>query len=230
MDFTLPYADDNISFMRKALIFIIAVALPLVGLCTSVYWDRGELSTLGYDDWEDTTEYFWSVYMGDWEGGGESAYMSIGFKTKMSGYEVIVSPGQMDVASEKWAKWCFPDELITEEFVKEDYFLTNTKWGGDDASFRIMENDECTFGYAVRSYGDANGVGADEWVYGWVTFVFEDGIPYPSNGCYVFGADGIYTESSEYLPRQLQPAQTPEPGTFSLVLVGIVALSLRRRV
>ena len=54
MDFTLPYADDNISFMRKALIFIIAVALPLVGLCTSVYWDRGELSTLGYDDWEDT--------------------------------------------------------------------------------------------------------------------------------------------------------------------------------
>ncbi len=214
--------------MRKTLIFLTAFVLPCTGLCTSVSW-LGELSTLGYDGWEDTTEYFWSVYMGDWEGGGESAYMSIGFKTKVGDRRVTISPGTMDLAAEKWAKRCFGAVPITEEFIKEDYFLTNTKWGNEDSSFSVSKDGRCTFGYAVRSYGDANGVGAGEWVYGWVTLIFSDGIPYPSNGCYVFGADGIYAGSSEYIPRQLPPAQTPEPGTLSLVLFGFSILAFRRR-
>ncbi len=215
--------------MRKALTFLIAVVLPFAGLCTSIHWDSGELSTLGYDGWEDTTEYFWSVYMGDWDGGGEAAYMSIGFKTKVSGTRVTISPGTMDLAAEKWAMRCFTEEPITEEFIKEDYFITNTKWDNENSSFRVSKDGSCIFGYAVRSYGDENGVGAGEWVYGWVTFVFDDGIPYPSNGCYVFGADGIYAGSSDYIPRTLQPVQTPEPGTLSLFVVGIAGLLLKRR-
>ena len=213
--------------MRKTLTFLIAFVLPFAGLCTGVDW-LGELSTLGYDEWNGTTEYFWSLYMGDWAGGGESAYMSIGFKTKVSGTRVTISPGTMDIAAEKWAKRCFTDEPITEEFVKEDYFLTNTKWDDENSGFGISKDGRCIFGYAVRSYGDENGVGADEWVYGWVTFVFENGVPHLYAGDYVFGADGIYAGSYKYIPRQLPPAQTPEPSSAVLVLVGVAGLLLRR--
>ncbi len=217
--------------MRKTLTFLIAATLPLTGLCASIFWDIGELAVHGYDDWNDTTVYFWSLYMGDWDGDGEAAYMSIGFNTSpLNRVQLSISAGDMDAAFGKWAKRCSRNDLITIDTVKQGYFQTNTGEGDNhDSSFPISKNGRCTFGYAVESYGDANGVGAGEWVYGWVTFVFEDGIPYPSGGCYVFGADGIYAGSSNYIPRQLQPVQTPEPGTLSLVLVGVVGSMLKRR-
>jgi hypothetical protein len=216
--------------MRKAPIVFLAICLPFAGLGTSIFWDTGSLSHQG-SSWDGTKEsYFWSLYMGDWDGGGEAAYMSIGFHVANQDGLLTISAGDMDLAFGKWAKRCSSDDLITIDTVKQGYFQTNTGEGDNhDSSFLISKNGRCTFGYAVESYGDENGVGAGEWVYGWVTFIFSDGIPYPSSGCYVFGADGIYARSSAYIPRTLQPAQTPEPGTFSLFLVGIVGLMLKRR-
>lgn len=212
--------------MRKTFTFLIAATLPLTGLCASIFWDAGSLSHQG-SSWDGTKEsYFWSLYMGDWDGVGEAAYMSIGFNTSpLNRVQLSISAGDMDAAFGKWAKRCSSDDLITIDTVKQGYFQTNTGEGDNhDSSFLISKNGRCTFGYAVESYGDENGVGAGEWVYGWVTFVFDNGVPYPSSGCYVFGADGIYAGTGIIIPRQI-----PEPGTLSLFLVGIAGLMLKRR-
>ena len=206
--------------MRKTLTFLIAAALPLTGRCASVYWDAGSISPFGYGDWEETAGYFWTLELGDWEGGMELGYMSFGFFVEERGSSLLLTPGLIDVAAEKWAKrYTRRKPEITEASVKENAFITNTGSGGATTpTYTVSKDGEITFGYATRSYVDD-----DEWIFGWVTFVFENGVPYASSGCYVYGADGIYAGSSDYIPRQI-----PEPSAAALFAIGIVTLSLRR--
>ena len=205
--------------MRKTLTFLIAITLPLAGLCASVYWDAGHLSDGG--DWG----YMWTLELGDWDGGMALGYMSFGFFVEERGPGRILTPGMIDLAAEKWAKRysqsrpeITEDPAITKESVKDSAFISNTDARLGSPRYTINKNSEITFGYATESYVDD-----DEWIYGWVTFVFEDGVPYASSGCYVYGADGIYAGTSTYIPRQV-----PEPSAAALLALGIVALALRR--
>jgi hypothetical protein len=194
-----------------------------VGLCASVFWDAGHLLDEG--DWG----YFWSLELGDWDGGVQLGYMSFGFRVSGTGEWLVLTPGLIDVAAEKWAKRYSQnspgrpiapvDPAITKESVKENAFASNTGVNLGSPKYTLYKDAEITFGYATESY-----VNDDEWIYGWVTFVFENGVPYAKEGCYVFGADGIYAGTGIIIPRQI-----PEPGTLSLVLVGIAGLMLKRR-
>ena len=168
----------------------------------------------------------WTLELGDWDGGMALGYMSFGFFVEERGEGRILTPGMIDLAAEKWAKRysqskpeITEDSRITESSVKYNAFISNTDARLGTPRYGIYKNSTITFGYATRSYVDD-----DEWIYGWVTFVFVDGVPYERDGCYVYGADGIYAGTGFIIPRQI-----PEPGTVSLVLFGIVMVSLRRR-
>ena len=124
--------------VQKALTVCLSLFFPFVGLCASVFWDSGSLSYEG-SSWDGTKEnYFWTLEMGDWYGGGEAAYMSIGFSTSLSSSRVTISPGEMDIAAAKWAKRVNSGDLITIEAVRQNFFDTNTGEGDNhDSSFRI---------------------------------------------------------------------------------------------
>jgi hypothetical protein len=62
-------------------------------------------------------------------------------------------------------------------------------------------------------------------LYGWAIFQFDGTSVSVTSSALAVGTDGIYAGTGIIIPRQI-----PEPGTLSLVLFGIVALSMRRRV
>ena len=82
-------------------------------------------------------------------------------------------------------------------------------------NLQIQEGETAYLGFAVDE--DMEGVPLQ---YGWLSIIFDGSGP-------VLGQSAVELSGA---PIVILPRQVPEPGTLSLVLVGIVALSLRRRV
>ena len=79
----------------------------------------------------------------------------------------------------------------------------------------ISEGETAYLGFAIQTEFEAQ----ERVIYGWVSLIFD-------------GTDLRVDQSAMDIsgaPIVILPRQIPEPGTLSLVLVGIVALSLRRR-
>ena len=202
--------------MRKTLTFLIAAALPLASLCANVYWDAGSISGTG------PGRYGWALEV------VEDVYIGFSFDISVNGTRVTISPYQLlaSWAEEEWVKRCRGTDTITAESVKavqEDIFMGRSSWlGTTEADITIGKNGETTFGYAIRFGGNDS-----DWIFGWVTFVFDNGVPLASSGCYVIGENGIYAGTSNYIPGP-QIVECPEPTPAALLALGIAALALRR--
>lgn len=200
--------------MRKTLTFLVAITLPLAGLCASIFWDAGSISGTGVLG---TGRYSWDLEI------VEDVYIGFSFDIAMSGTRLVISPVYANyLEAETWVKRCNSEDLITKDSIEQDFFLASSSSIGLAAgsSFPASKNGYCTFGYAVCFYNTV-------WVYGWVSLKFRNGTPYPNDGCYVIGADGIYAGTSRYISGP-QIVECPEPTAAALLALGIVALSLRR--
>ena len=200
--------------MRKALTVCLSLFLPFAGLCASVVWDAGSLQwSLG--------RYSWNLEV------AEGTYVGFSFDTAASGACLTISPFHLlaNWAEEEWVNRCRGYDQITAESVKEDVFMARNSWLGtyEGPDIDINSNGEITFGYAIRFGGNDS-----DWIYGWVTFMFANGVPYANSGCYVIGEDGIYAKTGDYIPSTYQIVECPEPGTASLLLLGFAVLALRR--
>jgi hypothetical protein len=81
-------------------------------------------------------------------------------------------------------------------------------------NLQIQEGETAYLGFAVDE--DMEGVPLQ---YGWLSIIFDGSGP-------VLGQSAVELSGA---PIVILPRQIPEPGTFSLVLVGIVVLSMRGR-
>lgn len=120
-------------------------------------------------------------------------------------------------------------DTVSQDTIRGDrysYFYAN--WidaepgydGGspETSSLSLYPDDEAYLGYVAGGYDSVSGNRV--YIYGWFSLIFD-------------GTDIRVGQSAMDIsgaPIVILPRQIPEPGTFSLVLVGIVALSLRRRV
>ena len=116
-----------------------------------------------------------------------------------------------------------PVDYSTTFGTDKTYYYAELQEGGTERPLYLEYNEPVLLGFATVNDGDdAYG----EYIYGWIRMIYDGENLQLDSSAVAIGTDvaGIYAGTGIIIPRQI-----PEPGTFSLVLFGIVVLSMRRR-
>ncbi len=116
-----------------------------------------------------------------------------------------------------------PVDHSTTFGTDKTYYYAELQEGGRESPLYLEYNEPVLLGFATVNDGDK---AYGEYLYGWIRMIYDGENLQLDSSAVAIGTDvaGIYAGTGIIIPRQI-----PEPGTLSLVLFGIVALSLRRR-
>ena len=116
-----------------------------------------------------------------------------------------------------------PVDHSTTFGTDKDYYYAELQQGGTESPLRLSMYEPLLLGFATINDGNQ---AYGEYLYGWIRLIYDGENLQLDSGAVAIGTDvaGIYAGTGIIIPKQV-----PEPGTLSLVLIGIVALSLKRR-
>ena len=220
-------------------ILALSIAFLHSAFASTIVWDVVSATASGpkYDTYGH--EYFQMSFGCMITGEGFQANMMVLNTFDFSGGNVVVSPWAMDVGSGKFIVKAEEGDLIDAGYVRDEDRLFDNNWGigygwdyetgeeyGNRHDIVVRRNGSFMLGFEIDNpfvYDPLTG--EFDKLYGWAIFQFDGTSVSVTSSALAVGTDGIYAGTGIIIPRQI-----PEPGTFSLVLFGIVALSLRRRV
>ena len=117
-----------------------------------------------------------------------------------------------------------PVDHSTTFGTDKTYYYGELQPGSTEAPLELSMYEPLLLGFATANEGDK---AYGDYIYGWIRLIFDGENLSLDSSAVAIGTDvaGIYAGTGIIIPRQI-----PEPGTLSLVLFGILVLSMRRRV
>ncbi len=225
----------------KSCSWILALLATIVAhttLAGTVIWDVFSAGTTMLRHDEYGREYYEVSFGCSTDGDGVRAFAWVVSTFVFSGRNVVVSPWAMDVGSGKFIVKAEQGDLIDAESVRDEDRLFDNNWGigyGWDAEtgeaydnrhdIVVPRNGSFMLGFEIDNESAYDPVAGEfDKLYGWAIFQFDGTSVSVTSSALAVGTDGIYAGTGIIIPRQI-----PEPGTLSLVIFGIVVLSMRRR-
>ena len=223
--------------MKTSLCILIGLLLSFRASAGTIIWDAIDADADGpfYEEGKQHYElWFGCMITGD----GFRANMMVRSTFAFSGGNVVVSPSAMDVGSGKFIVIAEQGDLIDAASVRDEDRLFDNNWGigygwdfetgeeyGNRHKIVVPRHGSFMLGFEIDNEPAYDPVtGEYDELFGWAIFQFDGTSVSVISSALAIGTDGIYAGTGIIIPRQI-----PEPGTLSLVLVGIVVLSMRRR-
>ena len=206
--------------MRKGLYILIGLLLAFRASAGTVIWSDSDAFYFWTGEWSgeysSMTEFSWGLY------GAYDAYAQCEFYIK-GNYAYgprwrLAARGTNALLMNEGD----PVDHSTTFGTDKDYYYAELQEGGTESPLHLEYNEPVLLGFATVNDGDE---AYGDYIYGWIRLIYDGKNLQLASGAVAIGTDvaGIYAGTGIIIPRQV-----PEPGTASLLLLGFVALALRR--
>ncbi len=207
--------------MRKGLYILIGLLLAFRMSAGTVIWSDSDDFYFWTGDWSgeysSKAKFSWGLY------GAYDAYANCEFYIKGNyAYEPpwrLAARGTNALLMNEGD----PVDYTTTFGTDKDYYYAELQEGGTESPLRLSRYEPLLLGFATVNDGDK---AYGEYLYGWIRMIYDGENLQLDSGAVAIGTDvaGIYAGTGFIIPRQI-----PEPGTFSLFLVGVTGLMIKRR-